>query len=98
MNLTFLWPTLALLLVQATWQTVYNLRHLAREHETRPKRRVIEVAFGCLVQWTVIIATIAMGYKTAGVLGVIGVIVALLVLPMGATFIIAAATGRIRRK
>lgn len=98
MNLTFLWPTLAIVLVATIFLTTYNLRRLGREEEPRPKRPLAATAMGCVFQWGVILATLLMGWKTAGLFGILGVIVALLVLPIVATFIIAAATGRIRRR
>lgn len=97
MNLTFLWPTLAIVAVATVFLTAYNLRRLGRPDESG-RKSFLGTTLGCSFQWIVIIATLWMGWKTAGIWGILGVIVALLVLPMVATFIIAAATGRLRRR
>lgn len=98
MNLTFFWPTLAIVVVITIWLTAYNLRRLGRADKPGPRKAVIPLALGCLAQWTVIAATIVMGYLTAGIIGGIAAAGAMLLLPMMATFIVAAATGRIRRQ
>jgi len=98
MNTTFLWPTLAIIVVATIWQTVYSVRRLGREDEPTPRKPLLQMLFSALFQWGVIIAAVILGYLTAGILGSIGVILALLVLPMVATFLILAAAGRIRRR
>ncbi|MGQ0734252.1 MAG: hypothetical protein ACT4QD_11415 [Acidobacteriota bacterium] len=97
MNTTFLWPTLAILVVMTIWQTAYNLRRFSQGRQRPPRRPLLALAFGCVAQWGAIAGLAVLGYATAGIVGGIAALLAMLVLPMAATFVIAAATGRIRR-
>ena len=98
MNTTFLWPTLAILVVATIWQTTFNVQRFTRGDAKGPRKSVVRLGAGCLFQWTMIIGLAIMGYRLAGIIGSVGVLLAMLVLPMAATFVILAATGRIRRR
>lgn len=98
MNTTFLWPTLAVLLVGVVWQTTYNVRRFTKGDGKRSDTSLLGRAAGCLFQWMLIVGLAMLGYRTAGIVGAAGALVALLVLPMAVTFVYLGATGRIRRR
>lgn len=98
MNTTFLWPTLAILLVATIWLTTYNVQRFTRRDTQGPRKSIGRLRAGCLFQWIMIVGMAIMGYRLAGIMGLVGVLLAVPVLSMVATFIILAATGRIVRR